>query len=53
MEARDAVSNRDFAVICAHIDAMQAVVREDIKGDGGKIGMQIVDGLGQLVEKHT
>lgn len=53
MEARSTVSNRDFAIIGAHIDAMQAVVREDIKGDGGKIGMEIVDGLSQLVEKHT
>lgn len=49
MEARDKINNRDFAIICAHIDAIQAVVREDIKGDGGKIGVQIVDGLSQLV----
>lgn len=49
MEARDKMSKRDFAIISAHIDAMQAVVREDIKGDGGKIGVQIVDGLSQLV----
>lgn len=49
MEARDKISHRDFAIICAHIDAMQAVVREDIKGDGGKIGIQIVDGLSELV----
>ena len=53
MEARDAVSNRDFAIICAHIDAMQAVVREEIKGDGGKIGMQIVDGLSELVHNRS
>lgn len=49
MEARAKISNRDFAIIDAHIDAMQAVVREDIKGDGGKIGLQIVDGLSELV----
>lgn len=49
MEARAEISNRDFAIITAHIDAMQAVVREDIKGDGGKIGLQIVDGLSELV----
>lgn len=49
MEARSEVSHRDFVIICAHIDALQAVVREDIKGDGGKIGIQIVDGLSQLV----
>lgn len=49
MEAREKISDRDFDIICAHIDAMQVVVREDIKGDGGKIGLQIVDGLSELV----
>ena len=51
MEDRDTINERDSAVINAHIDAMQAVIREDIKGDGGKIGFQIVDGLGELVQK--
>jgi hypothetical protein len=27
------------------------VIREDIEGDGGRIGFQIVDGLGELVQK--
>tara|TARA_R110002072_G_scaffold65907_1_gene162873 strand:+ start:2175 stop:2657 length:483 start_codon:yes stop_codon:yes gene_type:complete len=51
MEERDQVSHRDFEIICAHVDAMQAVIRQDIKGDGGKIGNQIVDGLSELVLK--
>ena len=51
MEGRDTINNRDFAVISTHINAMQAVIREDIKGDGGRIGFQIVDGLGELVQK--
>ena len=49
MEEREKVSNRDFEIICAHVDAMQAVIRQNIKGDGGKIGNQIVDGLSELV----
>ena len=49
MEERETVSKRDFEIICAHVDAMQAVIRQDIKGDGGKIGNQIVDGLHELV----
>lgn len=52
MEARETVSHRDFEIICAHVDAMQAVIRQDIKGDGGKIGNQIVDGLSELVLKE-
>ena len=52
MEARETLSNRDFEIICAHVDAMQAVLRQDIKGDGGKIGNQIVDGLRKLVLKE-
>tara|TARA_R110000868_G_scaffold29889_2_gene110966 strand:+ start:5204 stop:5686 length:483 start_codon:yes stop_codon:yes gene_type:complete len=51
MEDREIVSKRDFQIICAHIDAMQAVVREDIKGDGGKVGIDIVEGLSELVLK--
>lgn len=51
MEARKTLSKRDFDIVCAHVDAMQAVLRQDIKGDGGKIGNQIVDGLHKLVIK--
>lgn len=51
MVERATVSSRDFEIICAHVDTMQAVIRQDIKGDGGKIGNQIVDGLSELVLK--
>jgi hypothetical protein len=49
MEDRDAMSERDFAIVTAHVEALTAVFREDIKGDGGQVGIQIVDGLRQLV----
>lgn len=49
MEARETVSERDCQIIEAHIDAMQAVINQDIKGSGGRIGKQIVAGLRELV----
>lgn len=52
MEGRTTFSERDFQIVDAHIDAIQAVVRGDIKGDGGKIGMEIVAGLRELVLKQ-
>jgi hypothetical protein len=51
MEEREMVSSRHFEIICAHVDTMQTVIRQDIKGGGGKIGNQIVDELSELVLK--
>lgn len=51
MEGRTTFSERDFHIVDAHINAIQAVVRGNIKGDGGKIGLEIVAGLRELVLK--
>lgn len=40
---------RDHEIIVAHIDAMQAVLREKVKGHGGALGAEIVAGLEALV----
>jgi hypothetical protein len=45
------LSPREFEIVYAHVDAMQAVLRAEMKGGGDKIGVQIVDGLSQLVLK--
>lgn len=34
-----------FALLKAHIDAMNAVIRQRIHGDGGEIGAALIDGL--------
>ena len=34
------------------IDAMRAVIRDRIKGDGGKIGTALQRGLEQVIEKY-
>ena len=53
MDGRRDISERDRDIICAHVDAMQAVIRGDIKGSGGEIGREIVSGLRALVLKDS
>ena len=50
-EGRKGVSKRDIDIIAAHVDAMRAVLLQGIRGEGGKVGRQIVAGLQQLTEK--
>lgn len=51
LEGKEDLAPREFEIVHAHVDAMQAVLREEMKGGGDKIGIQIVDGLTQLVQK--
>lgn len=44
----ETLSARDLQAIAAHIQAMEVVLRDRIKGDGGKVGRQIVDNLHNL-----
>jgi chemotaxis protein histidine kinase CheA len=45
------VSARDIDIITAHVNAMKVVIAQDIKGDGGKVGAEIVAGLARLTGK--
>lgn len=38
-------------VVTAHVDALRAVIGNDVKGDGGAIGREIAQGLAQAVDK--
>jgi CheY-like chemotaxis protein len=40
-------------IVKAHIDAMRAVMREKIAGDGGEIGQQLFKILKQAIAKYT
>lgn len=44
---------RTVMVIGAHVDAMRAVLRDDIRGDGGEIGRALLVSLRQVVQKVT
>ena len=47
-EDRTVATVRDLEIIAAHVDAMRAVMAQDIRGDGGILGRQIVQGLKKL-----
>lgn len=47
-ESRNEANPRDVEIIAAHVAAMRVVMVQDIKGDGGKVGQAIVDGLYKL-----
>ena len=40
-------------IVKAHIDAMRAVLREKISGDGGQVGRELLVGLKKAIEKHS
>jgi len=39
-------------IVKAHIDAMRAVIREKISGDGGQVGRELLKGLEMSIERH-
>ena len=38
-------------VVNAHVDALRGMIGNDVKGDGGETGQEIIDGLAQAVNK--
>ncbi len=40
-------------IVKAHIDAMRAVIRDKVAGDGGEIGRQLLKSLRQAIAKHS
>jgi len=49
---RQDISDNHVEIIKAHIDAMRAVIRDRIKGDGGEIGAALQRGLEQVIVKY-
>ncbi len=43
---------RDVDIIAAHVDAMKVVLTNNIRGDGGEIGIAIVAGLRELTDNY-
>ena len=40
-------------IVKAHIDAMRAVIREKISGDGGQVGRALLKSLEAVIEKQS
>jgi len=49
---RHDITDNHVEIIKAHIDAMRAVIRDRIKGDGGEIGEALQRGLEQVIAKY-
>ena len=43
--------DKELDIVKAHIDAMKAVLREKISGDGGPVGRQLLEGLKAAINK--
>lgn len=40
-------------VLRAHADAMRAVIKNDVKGDGGAVGVELIQSLESLVDRMS
>lgn len=49
---RARIADHDVEIIKAHIDAMRAVIRERVKGDGGEIGLALARGLEAVISRY-
>lgn len=47
-----ALSDNEYELIKAHIDAIKVVIHEKIEGDGGETGRALLDGLQAAIRKY-
>lgn len=52
LERIDYVGTADLSLLTAHVSALRAVIGQQISGDGGDIGEQIVSALYEAAEKR-
>jgi len=50
---RSGMTDGHVEIIKSHIDAMSAVIKDRVKGDGGEIGKALTTGLKMAIEKHS
>lgn len=46
------ITDNQVELIKSHLDAMRAVIRGRVSGDGGEIGAKLSESLNQAIEKH-
>ncbi len=49
LQDKSDLSPREVEIVGSHIDAMRAVVRRQVKGDGGVVGQELAEGLQSMV----
>jgi len=53
IEYADATNPKLIEAVGVHIETMKLVISQKIKGDGGKVGEQMLSGLEQIFKKTT
>ncbi len=52
-ELKGNVKPADIEVIALHVDALQVVIAQDLKGDGGDVGSNLLSGLEKVIAKRS
>jgi chemotaxis protein histidine kinase CheA len=50
---REGIEDEHVEIIKSHIDAMRAVVRDRVSGDGGEIGKALAKGLDEVIKRFS
>ncbi len=53
VETVDTADDGVMDVMNAHVDALRGMIGNNVKGDGGPIGREIIEGLAQAVAKNS
>ncbi|NVJ97585.1 MAG: Hpt domain-containing protein [Alphaproteobacteria bacterium] len=51
--SREGITDNQVELVKAHLDAMRAVIRGRVSGNGGEIGEKLIEGLNQAIAKYT
>ena len=51
--SRDEITDNQVELVKAHLDAMRAVIRGRVSGDGGEIGAKLAESLNAAITKYT
>ena len=46
------IEDKQIELVKSHLDAMRAVIRGRVSGDGGEIGQKLTEGLSSAIEKY-
>ncbi len=53
MSKTEVIDDSHVEILKAHIDAMSAVIKGRVNGDGGELGQELRTSLQQAIEKHS
>jgi hypothetical protein len=53
IDLSEASGETEVSVLSMHIDALKAINQAKIKGDGGSIGQELMNGLRKVILKHN